>query len=285
MKYKLLAVGTDVEVFWKNPVTGDPVPSLGFLQGSKRNPQTILKLGKGFTLHEDNVMPEFGIPPSTSAKEFSTNIGKMLLYLEEIGKGLNLSVDISPAKFFLPSQLMHPQAQEFGCDPDFCVWTRQKNKVDINSPSASQMRTAAAHVHVSFTVNGKPPGIIDVEPIVKMFDLAFLPMLFIDQDVFRRQLYGKAGAFRAKKYSPGVAGVEYRVMSNVWIKFPALQEFVFNQTTWALNHEEPDYFLYLENESKNLQSAINLRNLTEAKRLICEFSVPLPKGLTLDAIN
>jgi hypothetical protein len=41
----------------------------------------------------------------------------------------------------------------------------------------------------------------------------------------RRELYGKAGAFRPKPY-----GVEYRVLSNRWLNSEALIRWVYNQS-------------------------------------------------------
>ena len=282
MEYKLLKIGTDAEIFWKNSV-GDPVPSIGLLPGTKYEPTTITSLGNGFTIHEDNVMPEFGIPPATTPEEFSENISKMLGWLEDFGLSRELQTDISPAKFFLPSQLAHPQAQEFGCDPDWCVWTRKVNKVDMFSPIVKQLRTAAAHIHVSFTVDGHPPEVIEAEPLVQMLDLAFLPFLFInnEEDMIRRQLYGKAGAYRYKEYSETIKGIEYRVLSNIWIRHPKLTMFVFNQIRWVFDTISAFSDL-IPNLSKNLQQSIDKKDLTTAKRLIREYGVPLPAGVTLN---
>jgi len=44
-----------------------------------------------------------------------------------------------------------------------------------------------------------------------------------DNDDRRRELYGKPGSFRPKPY-----GVEYRVLSNMWLKSISTQKFVFD---------------------------------------------------------
>ena len=46
-----------------------------------------------------------------------------------------------------------------------------------------------------------------------------------DKDKTRRQLYGNPGAMRLKPY-----GVEYRVLSNMWLSKEALVRFVYRQT-------------------------------------------------------
>ena len=282
MIYKLLAVGTDTEVFWKNKSTGDPIPSIGLLPGTKEAPSPISQLGEGFTIQEDNVMPEFGIPPAQTAEEFSANITKMLNWLTDTGAVLDLDVDISPARFFLPSQLFHPQAQEFGCTPDFCVWNRQKNRVNFHT--ASQLRTAGGHIHISFTVDEKVPEIVDMEKIVKFCDLAFLPLLFIDTDVFRRLLYGRAGAWRSKEYSPTISGVEYRTLSNLWITSPTLTKYIFTQINWIFSKIDSfeDYFYSGSVLEQYLPSIINNRKLNEAQKLIVDYRIPYPRELDIN---
>ena len=52
-----------------------------------------------------------------------------------------------------------------------------------------------------------------------------LDSLTYDKDVERRELYGKAGAFRPKEY-----GVEYRVLSNAWLISPLLMGRVYDIT-------------------------------------------------------
>jgi len=46
--------------------------------------------------------------------------------------------------------------------------------------------------------------------------------LFYDDETQRREMYGKAGACRYKSY-----GVEYRTLSNAWLKSEALMRWVF----------------------------------------------------------
>ena len=52
-----------------------------------------------------------------------------------------------------------------------------------------------------------------------------------DQGHLRKQLYGKAGAFRPKPY-----GVEYRVLSNFWIFDKEKTNTVWNLTERAVEH-------------------------------------------------
>ncbi|MOA35237.1 hypothetical protein D3C78_1566850 [compost metagenome] len=57
-----------------------------------------------------------------------------------------------------------------------------------------------------------------------------LGSLLYDPDVKRRTMYGAAGAFRPKPY-----GVEYRVLSNAWLKSEELMGWVYRMTIKGIN--------------------------------------------------
>jgi hypothetical protein len=66
--------------------------------------------------------------------------------------------------------------------------------------------------------------------LVKQLDAYLgIPSLEWDKDTLRRRLYGKAGAFRPKPY-----GVEYRTLSNAWLKNEMLVRYVYRQTMRAI---------------------------------------------------
>src|SRR3546814_5830384 len=89
-----------------------------------------------------------------------------------------------------------------------------------SSDLASQnplMRCAGGHLHVGWTEGeslGSIQHVMNCSDLVKQLDwYVGLWSLGKDKDKVRRSLYGKAGACRIKPY-----GVEYRVLSNFWIK-------------------------------------------------------------------
>lgn len=229
-KFALLAVGTDTELFLRDANNNKPVPAIGLIGGTKNKPRPILG-GKGFAVQEDNVMVEFNIPPAKTAKDFSAHIERVLDYLSKEVEKMGLKLDISPACVFEPGQLEHPQAKTMGCEPDFCVWTQDVNQIDNHNPILLTTRSSGGHIHVSFTVDGKRPTINDQEKMVAAMDIHHgLPSKMFDKDTLRRQLYGKAGAFRPKKY-----GVEYRVLSNAWITTEARRRWAFESVERAIS--------------------------------------------------
>jgi hypothetical protein len=50
-----------------------------------------------------------------------------------------------------------------------------------------------------------------------------------DNDTMRRKMYGRYGAFRPKSY-----GVEYRALSNAWVRDPDLYDFIYNLSQYAV---------------------------------------------------
>lgn len=278
-KFEFLKAGTDCEVFIKD-LSGHPIPVIGLLGGDKINPRPILD-EPGFAVQEDNVMAEFNIPARSDVTSFVTSINKALGYLAAHFHELDfMTIDFSASMIFDPKQLEHPQAKRIGCEPDFCVWTERENEIDNAHPLLKQMRTTGGHLHLSYMVNGQKPTVKDTCLVVKMNDLQHgVGSILLDNDTRRKELYGKAGAFRFKEYGDD-AGHEYRVLSNFWMKSNELKEWVFNQTLAcfeALN-TRGTYFEGMFNGHLGgmIQECINTNNKGMAKEICQEFQIQVP---------
>lgn len=272
-------VGTDAEVFLRNVSNQKPVPVIGLLGGTKLNPRQLNGFEKGFAVQEDNVMAEFNIPPADNAKEFSDSIHKVLAYLRYTMREKELDLEIKGSLHFNMNDLRHPQAQTFGCDPDICAWTGEYNEIDKKNPLLLTMRSAAAHIHVSYLVDGiKPTGYNERALAVKAHELFVgVPGILLDSDTERRTIYGKAGAFRLTDY-----GHEYRTPSNFWIKSDTLRYWTFKQTIKALqfiNHAKNVDLLENNEEIGNMiQDAINNHDEIKADFLCQEFQIEVPQS-------
>ena len=232
---RLLGIGTDTEVFLQEIGTGKPIPVCGLLGGTKESPRPVI--GPGFSVQEDNVMAEFNVPATDQIFNFISNLETMRNFLRTHFKKHGLDLLIKPACFFDTQQLNNKQAQTFGCEPDYNAWELEENEVDPSNPILRKMRTAGGHVHVSFMRDGQVPQLSDVLTLVKAFDVFLgIPSILLDQDTDRRQVYGKSGAFRPKKYAPGIEGVEYRTLSNFWFKDGEHAQFVYTNVCGALNY-------------------------------------------------
>lgn len=208
-------IGCDPELFLADQ--NRFISAIDRVGGSKKYPKPI---GEGCAVQEDNVAVEFCIPPAKSLEAFRNAIRYSL---DEISKRVpGLSFSHAASAVFPDEELMHPMAQEFGCDPDYNAWTGRKNpRPACDNPN---LRSAGGHVHVG--VDG-----VDKAQLIRAMDLHLgVPSIKIDQDKDRRKLYGNPGAFRPKPY-----GVEYRTLSNFWIWDDILIEWVYHQTSRAVS--------------------------------------------------
>lgn len=214
-------LGADPEIFLLDRATETLVSALGKIGGNKAFPLQIEHLPKGFTLQEDNVALEFGIPPARTRAAFVRNIDTVVKAAQAKLPAITFS-SLSCVKF-PKSELMHPLAHEFGCEPDYCAWTKEKN----DKPHAfdETLRSAGGHVHIETN--------LDPNEVGKALDLFLaIPAILMDPlGKQRQQLYGKAGAIRYKPY-----GLEYRVLSNFWIQKTKHVRWVWDSTAKALEY-------------------------------------------------
>jgi hypothetical protein len=93
------------------------------------------------------------------------------------------------------------------------------------------------------------------------------PMIEFDKDTGRRELYGKAGAFRKKSY-----GVEYRTASNAWIESEDRIRWAWAQTEKAVKFVEDGNTL-TEDDGKLIQKCINESNPGALAELRLRFNI------------
>lgn len=214
-------IGTDPEFFLKK--RKKYMSAIPHIAGSKHEP---VELPSGGTIQRDNVAVEFATVPASNGKDFVEKVRNCLRdTLGIIPEDHELVVE--PSANFDEDQLDHPEAQEFGCEPDFNAYTVSVNEKPWCGDSG--FRSCGAHIHVG-CLNTKGKIIKGLEFLqefegklnaVKAMDL-FHGTISTRLDnseaaVKRRNLYGKAGCHRPTDY-----GVEYRVLSNYWMKSPEL---------------------------------------------------------------
>lgn len=222
MVYEDIKVGADPELFLVD-YSGKFISSVGLIGGTKEHPLPIDD--KGHCLQEDNVSVEFNIAPASSKQDFINSLTFVLDEIESRASSMQLLTAIVPAAEFDFDQLQTPQAMTFGCEPDYNAWTGDVNPAPYCDNM--QLRSAGGHIHVGY----KNPTKKSQRELVKAMDIFLgVPSAELDPDNMRRQLYGKPGAMRFKKY-----GAEYRTLSNFWIKTKELQEWAYDQTMRAID--------------------------------------------------
>lgn len=201
----MISMGSDPELFLED-ANGKVISAIGKIGGTKSKPRALKELGRGYYVQEDNVLLEYNTPIAKSRQtwlEFHVTITQ---YLAEMVGQLGLKLSTKASHSMDPDQMDHPQAFVFGCEPDFDVWAMEWNK----KPAAADplLRSAGGHIHVAYN---EPNPVTSVKLARIMDYLVGAPLALIDPDVRRRELYGKPGAIRFKKY-----GLEYRTPSNFW---------------------------------------------------------------------
>ena len=224
-----VGVGTDPEIFAIDS-KGVYRSLIGKLGGTKANPKPTKH---GF-VQEDNVAGEFNIHPAFSEDEFVTNVLNVLGDIREILTPMDLSIDITPIALFPAEELKHDLAQMAGCEPDYNGWDLVVN--DSPDLSATQKRSGGGHLHISWDkVNSAPLH----RPLLScIMDItAGVASVIMDPNTERRELYGKASCHRPKVRAAGDSydGIEYRALSNFWLKSPSHIRWAYNTVRQAVS--------------------------------------------------
>ena len=250
---KNIKIGADPELFLERD--GKVISAEGLIGGTKDDPKPISD--EGHCIQEDNVMIEFNIPACDNGEDFVRHINYVKDYLAVLAITLNAKLNFSASAFLDKSELRTKQARRFGCDPDFNVYTRGFNDAPN---SRTNMRTCGGHIHIGYD----DPDQETSEKLVKAMDAVLgLKSLFLDGDDRRRQMYGKAGAFRFKDY-----GVEYRTLSNFWIANDELTSWAFNATMEAIDLVLSGDIDNIGQYSEDIEKAINTADRSLAKDLL-----------------
>lgn len=223
-----ILVGADPEVFMKRTERKTFTSAHGVIPGTKENPHRV----KNGAVQVDGMALEFNIDPAKNRKEFIHNLNSVMGQLGGMVEGYDLHA-VPTARFMRKHIAAQPkEALELGCEPDYNAWDDGKANP---RPDAKDLnfRTGAGHVHIGwgegYDVND-PNHIEACIMATKQLDYYLgLGSLLYDTDDKRRQLYGKAGAFRPKPY-----GVEYRVLSNAWLQSDELMGWVYEQANRAI---------------------------------------------------
>jgi hypothetical protein len=250
-------IGCDPEVFLTK--NGKPASAYGLLKGTKKEPF----LTEGGAYQVDGMAAEFNTTPvkfpdlSWLPDTFDEWNEKILLQLkairEALPKGYSLKIDpvMEFGKEFLDKQ--PDEAKELGCDPDYCAYTLLPNP---RPDGEKTFRTGAGHIHIGWGADIPVDNKEHIEicaGFVKSLDATVgLFMTYIDRDPRRRELYGKAGAFRPKPY-----GVEYRTPSNVWIRNKDYRRMVWILVKEAINLHKQQYSQQNICNLENVRDVIN----------------------------
>lgn len=237
-----IMIGCDPEVFVYDNNLGEFVSGHTLIPGTKDKPFAV-PFG---AIQVDGTALEFNINPAKTRKEFVGNVTRVYDTLQrKISLNNNhLQLCAVPVADFREDIFANIPAENkrLGCEPDFDAYTGLAN----DPPDADrQFRTGSGHIHIGWT-NGasvEDPDHLDVcrRVAIQLDYFIGIYSLYWDSDDRRRELYGKAGAFRPKPY-----GMEYRTLSNSWLREQELIAWVYDQARNAMDGLANNNELYLQ---------------------------------------
>lgn len=207
MLSKKFKIGSDPEYFLEK--NGRPISAVGLIPGSKKSP---FKIGEHESVQLDNVALEFNVKPSDTPEEFIESLGVCHEWAYNHFQSIDPTIQLlaQPSVEFEDSELDTIEAKRFGCDPDFNAW--EGGSPNCSPNASTNLRSCGGHIHVGLSLDGDDP--IDVDRFIRLMDKNVgVYTTSVCGDERRRELYGKAGAYREKPY-----GVEYRTPSISWLK-------------------------------------------------------------------
>jgi hypothetical protein len=264
-------IGADPEMFLTKD--GVYVAVQPYVDGTKDKPQP---LPMGGNAQRDNVAIEFGVKPAASKLSFIQNIGDTLIDLQNLlPEGVEL--DVVPSANFPRKELKHKECTLFGCDADYNAWTLQINEPPKDAAKGT-FRSCGGHVHLGYVPKSKYDFLKDPDSkpiVIQVLDctLGYASTVLDNSKaaVERRILYGKAGCYRPTEY-----GVEYRTLSNYWIKSPDLVNMVYSMCADSLkviaNLEHRDLIMGLGGPAE-IQRVINEGDSEAAQASLIEVVV------------
>jgi hypothetical protein len=211
-----LLIGCDPEVFVFDTQADRYISAHDLIPGTKAAPYPV----EAGAVQVDGMALEFNTSPAKTPKEFETNVRTVIEGLRAMIPA-HLRLAAKPTVEFGAEYMatVPEEAKELGCEPDFNAYT---NGAPNPRPNAeATFRTGAGHIHIGW---GKdfpidlPEHINVCCLLAKQLDFFLGAAIGLsDADQKRRTLYGMRGSFRPKSY-----GMEYRPLSNAWLRDPNL---------------------------------------------------------------
>lgn len=204
-------LGGDPEVFVKDKLTGRVTISCGKVGGLKGAGVPFgPKRGFGLKMLEDNVTVEFNFNAVTDAYAWSDCLSS--LWNETVVHLARKGLEPIPTSVhnFAAADFTSEAAFKFGCDPDYDAYDPLDKKRIVDVTRLGNSRCCGGHIHLGYNNPSKMPA----SAVAILCDMFIgLPSVSYDAQGLRRSYYGLAGLYRPKPY-----GIEYRTMSNWWLR-------------------------------------------------------------------
>ncbi len=183
----------------------------------------------------DGVQAELNVNPNSCRQLFSRDMGvafKRLNDYMKTQKGVKISFEQTITVDKKEMDSLSVKAQQFGCAPSFNAYG--PSTMSMQDASKYYYRSAGGHIHIGVIDSDQAKAFKNPDPIIRMLDVIVgNTCVLLDRsegNAIRRTVYGKAGEYRTPKH-----GLEYRVLSNFWLRHYTIMSFVFGLTRFALS--------------------------------------------------
>lgn len=232
-----ITFGTDPELFL--------VDSKGVVRGSEKVIPAAKSAATGYgKVIRDGVQVEFNADPQSCRELLGQQLRYCFTHLDRLvqlerEKGGDFNISLAQVVTVTPRELtsLSPESQQFGCAPSYNIYDVSA-AVGVDGKTYMK-RAAGGHLHLgslphtiyySKAYHGAYSYVSEVDHrrrLVAILDLLVgNTCVMLDRDpgqVERRKHYGRAGEFRLPKH-----GLEYRTLSNFWLRNYVLMSFVTN---------------------------------------------------------
>lgn len=183
----------------------------------------------------DGVQAELN-PKETTCRVFlSNNISrcfKSVLEAIKLKKDPELNIDFTQTIKIDKKELasLEPENQVLGCSPSKNAYTK-RTFLSVKNGAKYYYRSAGGHIHIGNDGGNQKvkAALNNHKTLIPLLDILLgNTCVLLDRDpgnIQRRKVYGRAGEYRTPSH-----GVEYRTLSNFWLKNYKLASFVFGMT-------------------------------------------------------
>lgn len=257
-----------VENYPRRPIGCDP--EFFFMEKGKVLSAELVLPKEGLTdgsgkVTIDGVQAEINPTYDTCRETLTNRISRLIRNSsQQLGKGQSICFDpLVPIELTVLDKLSD-KAKFFGCTPSFNAYDSD-NKMTIEDSSKYPFRPAGGHIHLGHDGDDRMKKVLsDIKTIVPLLDIIVgNTCVLIDRhegNKERRMCYGRAGEYRTPKH-----GLEYRTLSNFWLKSYPMVSLVF-----ALSRMATDIMLFSTGKYNFVEMIMSKVNIDDVRRAINE---------------
>jgi len=263
LKYHTCLFGCDPEFFFSNgkkTVSSDSILPEGGLVCSHPASKIII----------DGVQGELNTRPHSCRQllcsEIQCMFSDLVNHIDKKDTKIDFKQTIKIKKEDMKN--LSEKSKTFGCASSKNTYNNGKSgKITVN-PETYQYRSAGGHIHLGYLDKEVEKIMKHPKKLVNLLDVILgNTCVLLDRDrgnIERRKVYGKAGEYRTPKH-----GIEYRTLSNFWLRSIPLTSMVMGLSRLAIiitaNNRENEILDLVDME--DVREAINSNSVQKATKI------------------